>query len=106
MRAYRILIPAFALLSACSPSARSQAQVQPPLPEPVRMTPVSAVAMNGLNLRSQPLTAESLQAADCVVIATDHTSFDWDFISANARLVIDTRNALKGRSGAARIIRL
>ncbi len=45
MRAYRILIPAFALLSACSPSARSQAQVQPPLPEPARMTPVSAVAM-------------------------------------------------------------
>jgi len=34
-----------------------------------------------------------------VVITTDHTSFDWDFVSANARLVVDTRNALKGRPG-------
>ena len=67
---------------------------------------VPAIAVNGLSLETQPLTAESLQAADCVVIATDHTSFDWDFVSAHARLVIDTRNALKGRSGAARVIRL
>ena len=67
---------------------------------------VPAIAVNGLSLQTQPLTAESLQAADCVVIATDHTSFDWGLVSANARLVIDTRNALKGRSGAARVIRL
>jgi UDP-N-acetyl-D-glucosamine dehydrogenase len=67
---------------------------------------VPAIAVNGLSLETQPLTAESLQAADCVVITTDHTSFDWDFVSANARLVVDTRNALKGRSGAARVIRL
>ena len=67
---------------------------------------VPSLAVDGLRLETQPLTAASLQAADCVVIATDHTSFDWDLVSANARLVIDTRNALKGRSGAARVIRL
>jgi UDP-N-acetyl-D-glucosamine dehydrogenase len=67
---------------------------------------VPTIAVDGLSLLSQPLTAESLRAADCVVIITDHSSFDWDCISANARLVIDTRNALKDRSGAARVIRL
>ena len=67
---------------------------------------VPSLAVDGLRLETQPLTAESLQAADCVVIATDHSSFDWDLVRANARLVIDTRNALNGRSGAARVIRL
>jgi UDP-N-acetyl-D-glucosamine dehydrogenase len=67
---------------------------------------VPSVAVNGLNLTSQPLTAESLHAADCVVIATDHSSFDWDCVSANARLVVDTRNALKGRPGVARVVKL
>jgi len=67
---------------------------------------VPVIAVNGLSLETQPLTAEGLRAADCVVIVTDHASFDWDFVIANSRLVVDTRNALKGRSGAARVIRL
>jgi len=67
---------------------------------------VPIIAVNGLSLETQPLTAEGLRAADCVVIVTDHASFDWDFVIANSRLVVDTRNALKGRSGAARVIRL
>ncbi len=67
---------------------------------------VPRVAVNGLNLSSQPLTAESLQAVDCVVVTTDHTSFDWDLVGANARLVVDTRNALKDRPGTARVVKL
>ncbi len=67
---------------------------------------VARVTVNGLDLASQPLTAETLQAADCVVITTDHTAFDWDLIRAQARLVVDTRNALKGRAGKARVVKL
>src|SRR5258708_8301126 len=67
---------------------------------------VPSVAINGLSLTSQPLTAESLHAPDCVVITPDHSSFDWDRVRANARLVVDTRNALHGRPGAARVIKL
>jgi len=33
--------------------------------------------------------------ADCVVIVTDHTGFDYAGIVRDARLVVDTRNALK-----------
>ena len=39
------------------------------------------------------LTA-ALRNADCVVIATDHSAYDWDQIRAAAKLIVDTRNAL------------
>ena len=42
---------------------------------------------------SQALTAEYLAAQDCVLIATDHSAYDYDFIVRSSRLVVDTRNA-------------
>lgn len=44
-------------------------------------------------MQSQPLTAEYLAAQDAVLIATDHSAYDYAFIVQHARLVIDTRNA-------------
>ncbi len=44
---------------------------------------------------SVELTPEFLAAQDCVLIATDHTAYDYDFIVEHARLVVDTRNATK-----------
>lgn len=49
----------------------------------------------GLKLRSVPLTARRLKGSDAVVIATDHSAFDYDWIARTARLVIDTRHAIK-----------
>lgn len=46
-------------------------------------------------LDSTPLTSEFLSVQDCVIIATDHTAFDYDFIVKHARFVLDTRNATK-----------
>jgi UDP-N-acetyl-D-glucosamine dehydrogenase len=34
--------------------------------------------------------------ADCVVIVTDHKSFDYKTLVCSAKLIVDTRNALKG----------
>ena len=51
----------------------------------------------GLDLDSVPLTAETLAAADCVVILTDHRSFDYTAIVQHARLVVDSRNAVKAQ---------
>ncbi|HEV3164659.1 MAG TPA: nucleotide sugar dehydrogenase [Isosphaeraceae bacterium] len=48
-----------------------------------------------LRLASQPLTAESLQAQDGLLIATDHSAYDWPWIVEHSRLVIDTRNATR-----------
>ena len=44
-------------------------------------------------MRSVPLTAENLAQQDCVLIATDHSCYDWSFIVQHASLIVDTRNA-------------
>jgi UDP-N-acetyl-D-glucosamine dehydrogenase len=46
-------------------------------------------------LTSSELTPEFLRTQDCVLIATDHSSYDCDLIVQNAQLVVDTRNATK-----------
>jgi UDP-N-acetyl-D-glucosamine dehydrogenase len=46
-------------------------------------------------MSSSELTAEFLAQQDCVLIATDHVAYDYDFIVQHAQLVVDTRNATK-----------
>ena len=53
-----------------------------------------------LKMSSKPLSAKMLASYDAVVISTDHTSYDYQFIVDNAQLVIDTRNATKSARGA------
>lgn len=48
-----------------------------------------------LRMASQELTAEYLSRQDCVLIATDHSAYDWPWIVENSSLVVDTRNATK-----------
>jgi UDP-N-acetyl-D-glucosamine dehydrogenase len=43
-------------------------------------------------LTSTPLTQQTLAAADCILIATDHDAYDYPFILAHAPLIVDTRN--------------
>ncbi|MHB1423268.1 MAG: nucleotide sugar dehydrogenase [Gemmataceae bacterium] len=47
-----------------------------------------------LRMDSQPLSPEFLAEQDCVLIVTDHSTYDWDFIVENTSLVVDTRNAV------------
>ncbi len=46
-------------------------------------------------LKSVDLTPENLQAADAVLLLTDHAAFDHDLIAAYSRLLVDTRGAFK-----------
>jgi UDP-N-acetyl-D-glucosamine dehydrogenase len=46
-------------------------------------------------LDSVELTEEVMSGADCVLIATDHGAYDYDWIVQSARLVVDTRNATR-----------
>ena len=46
-------------------------------------------------MTSQSLTPEYLAAQDCVLISTDHSAYDHDFIVKHSRMVLDTRNATK-----------
>jgi UDP-N-acetyl-D-glucosamine dehydrogenase len=51
---------------------------------------------HGLQLDSQPLSAELLSGQDGVLIAVDHSAYDWEWIVAHSPLIVDTRNATRG----------
>jgi UDP-N-acetyl-D-glucosamine dehydrogenase len=51
------------------------------------------------SLESQPLTEANLEAADAVVLVTNHRQVDYDLVLAHARLVIDTRGVYRDRDG-------
>jgi UDP-N-acetyl-D-glucosamine dehydrogenase len=56
------------------------------------------------SLKVGDMTIESTDferaAVDCAVICTNHSSFDYEAIIKKFPLIVDTRNALKGRNGA------
>jgi UDP-N-acetyl-D-glucosamine dehydrogenase len=56
--------------------------------------------LDGLKLSAVEPLAETLAAADCVLILTSHSSFDYGLIAQQASLVVDTRNAMKHFRGA------
>jgi UDP-N-acetyl-D-glucosamine dehydrogenase len=56
---------------------------------------IRKVHINGTSLESQDVMP-SVKAADCVVIVTDHTRIDYAAVVESSKLVVDTRNALKG----------
>lgn len=58
------------------------------------------------HLRSVPLDTDTLAGFDCVVVVTDHSTYDFAQIVRDARLVIDTRNATRGvKCSCAQIVR-
>lgn len=55
---------------------------------------------SAINLKRTELSAHALKSFDCVIIATDHSKVNYDFILKNAKLIFDTRNvyqSLKNR---------
>jgi len=65
---------------------------------------VPQLKLDGVSLKSEPLQ-ESAAHADCVVIVTDHSDFDYKAVLSSARLIVDTRNAMKAFSSE-KIVRL
>ncbi len=56
-------------------------------------------AVKGHEIPQVPLDLESITDADVVVLVTAHSGVDYDLLAANARLVLDTRNALAAYAG-------
>jgi UDP-N-acetyl-D-glucosamine dehydrogenase len=56
---------------------------------------VASVQLNGTMLHTQEMLA-SVSASDCVVIVTDHTRVDYAEVIEQSKVIVDTRNALKG----------
>jgi UDP-N-acetyl-D-glucosamine dehydrogenase len=55
---------------------------------------VPCFSENGQEHRSVALTPQAVAAADCVMIVTDHSDFDYRMVARSARAVVDTRNAM------------
>jgi UDP-N-acetyl-D-glucosamine dehydrogenase len=58
---------------------------------------VPEIQLEGLELTSQP--EEIAGSADCTLIITPHSCFRYDRLAATAKLIVDTRNAMKGHAG-------
>lgn len=52
------------------------------------------ITIKGEKFESVELTSENLRKADAVVITTDHSAYDADFIIKHAKLVVDLRNVI------------
>ncbi len=60
-----------------------------------------------LSITSIPLSETILKQADLVLITTDHSAYDYQWISTQAKLIFDTKNATKGVvNSQAEIVRL
>jgi len=59
-----------------------------------------------LKMKSVPLTAAKVKSYDCVLIATNHSDYDYKWIVKNAQLVVDTRNATAAvKTGRRKIVK-
>jgi UDP-N-acetyl-D-glucosamine dehydrogenase len=59
-----------------------------------------------LRMKSKPLTAKTLAGYDAVLIATNHSDYDYAWIVKHAKLVVDTRNATAAvRGGRSKIVK-
>jgi UDP-N-acetyl-D-glucosamine dehydrogenase len=68
---------------------------------------VAEVRHESFQLQSVPDLEAALGQADCVVITTNHDSYNWKKILAGSKLIVDTRNALgeEGRQSG-KVVRL
>ena len=90
--------PALDIISLLRQKGADVGFVDPHVPE-IRLD-------SDVRLCSQPLCPSLLQEADCVVIVTDHSVFDWSMIAENSQVIVDTRHVLKDVAGAATVVSL
>ena len=65
---------------------------------------IPVLKLDGHNSQSVDLL-QAAETADCVVVVTDHTAFDYGALIEKSRLIVDTRNAMKGLKSE-KIVRL
>ncbi len=80
--------PSFVLMELLRASGAELSYHDPHIPKLPKMRHHNLPPME-----SRELTAKFLAGLDCLLIATDHSSCDYEFIVRHAPLVVDTRNA-------------
>ena len=83
--------PSFELLELLLERGAEVTYNDPHIPTLPKMRHHNVPAMS-----STELTPEFLASQDCVLIATDHSAYDYDFIVEHSPMVLDTCNATRG----------
>lgn len=92
--------PSFELMKLLLESGAKISYNDPHVPSLPKMRHWNLPAME-----SVPLTPQTLSQADCVLIATDHSAYDYQFVVEHSSLIVDTRNATKKTCGGEKKIR-
>ena len=53
------------------------------------------VRRHDLKMRSVELTSESISSFDAILVSTNHEAFDYGLVAKHAKLVVDTRDAMR-----------
>ena len=56
---------------------------------------VRSIEIEGQIYKSQNIESELLKNTDLAIISTDHSIYDWEYITDNSNYIFDTRNALR-----------
>jgi len=82
--------PAFRIIQAMQELGTQVSYYDPYIPEfgGLRHYP-------GMRMKSAHLSRELIEGADLVLLVTDHSAFDYEFIERHATRVLDTRNAFR-----------
>ena len=80
--------PSFRLMELLAERGAVLTYNDPHIPHLPKMRHYDVPEMTSCDLTKQYLTEQ-----DCVLVATDHTAYDFDFIAAHSKLIVDTRNA-------------
>jgi UDP-N-acetyl-D-glucosamine dehydrogenase len=67
---------------------------------------VPSIRLDGHHLESCDYSPELLQDADCVVIVTNHSWYNWQEVAEKSKVVVDTRNALAAYKDSERVFSL
>ena len=81
--------PALDIISLLRQRGADVVYCDPHVPE-LRLDPATL-------LRGAEYGPALLQSADCVVVVTDHSAFDWREIAAQSRVIVDTRHVYNSR---------
>ena len=61
---------------------------------------------NDMQIDSTTYSTQLLEEADCVVVLTDHSAYDWNEITHHCKLIVDTRHVIRSHEGKARVVSL
>ena len=93
--------PAFAVMDLLT-ARRAQIDFHDPH---VDVVPPTREHAHYTGMASVALSPAMVAGYDAVVIVTDHDGVDYGMVAANAKLVIDTRNALNGATNRDNIVK-